>query len=64
MAPVSHLPPAVENRVNELLKNPSLGVIPNPVIHVIVAAVHMENEVPEPEMSLKEVCRICGLCPF
>ncbi|TPX53057.1 D-alanine---D-alanine ligase [Synchytrium endobioticum] len=48
------IPPAVESRVNELLKNPSLGVFPNPVVHVIVAAVHMENEIPEPEMSLRE----------
>ncbi|TPX30710.1 D-alanine---D-alanine ligase [Synchytrium microbalum] len=53
--PTVVLPPEVENRVQELLKNPSLHIFPTPILHVIVAAVMLEDEgIPEPEMSLRE----------
>ncbi|KAJ3189813.1 hypothetical protein HDU85_000097 [Gaertneriomyces sp. JEL0708] len=52
LAPV--LPAKVEEKVAQLIRNPSLAVAPSPVVHVIVSAALIDREagVPDPEEKL------------
>ncbi|KAI8820760.1 uncharacterized protein EV422DRAFT_530069 [Fimicolochytrium jonesii] len=51
----SVLPAEVEQKLAQLIRNPSLAVVPNPVVHVICAAVLQDPEayIPDPEGKLK-----------
>ncbi|KND03270.1 uncharacterized protein SPPG_02320 [Spizellomyces punctatus DAOM BR117] len=52
LAPV--LPLEVEQKVAKLIRNPSLALVPNPIVHVIVSAVLVDPEscIPDPEGKL------------
>ncbi|KAJ3409406.1 CDC5 cell division cycle 5-like protein [Chytridiales sp. JEL 0842] len=44
VGPLNVLPITVGEKISELLRNPSLALLPNPVVHVIVAAVITDEE--------------------
>ncbi|KAJ3154532.1 hypothetical protein HDU86_004661 [Geranomyces michiganensis] len=48
------LPAEVEQKIAKLIRNPSLALVPNPVVHVICAAVLTDPEacIPDPEGKL------------
>ncbi|KAJ3157036.1 hypothetical protein HDU89_002446 [Geranomyces variabilis] len=48
------LPAEVEQKIAKLIRNPSLALVPNPVVHVICAAVLTDAEacIPDPEGKL------------
>ncbi|TPX58080.1 D-alanine---D-alanine ligase [Powellomyces hirtus] len=48
------LPAEVEQKIAKLIRNPSLAVVPNPVVHVVCAAVLTDPEayIPDPEGKL------------
>ena len=50
------LPTSVEEKVAKMIKNPSLAIIPTPVIHVVVSGVLQDAEsgIPDPEGKLAQ----------
>ncbi|KAI9100431.1 hypothetical protein DFS34DRAFT_592328 [Phlyctochytrium arcticum] len=55
LAPLSQvLPPEVEQKVAKLIRNPSLAVVPNPIVHVVISAVLVDPDsgIPDPEGKL------------
>ncbi|KAI8810440.1 hypothetical protein BJ742DRAFT_177102 [Cladochytrium replicatum] len=50
------IPQAIEVKLAKLLRNPSLGITPTPVIHVIVSAVLVDADsgIPDPEGKLAQ----------
>ncbi|KAJ3021822.1 hypothetical protein HKX48_007705 [Thoreauomyces humboldtii] len=52
--PMSPLSVAVEEKVAKMIRNPSLALVPNPVVHVVCAAVLIDPEacIPDPEGKL------------